>query len=305
MNGKDLVLVIAGSMVFGGLAGAAGAMLVAPHAGQADPGQDDLGEQVAKLERALDDTRVELKQSDRARDHLEERLTKAELRVAGLLEASGDASHGTRTLNGVAIADGPDDGVRSDIEPPSKDDAVREEAVRRHLVDLKTLALGDVKARLEKFKLAAQFRALPEEERWTKLQEDLRLTDPQVYEIKDALAERGEGLKAARTETTSEIETSLGGSPVKLVMANIDPEKSKEANDRFKKRVDDVLNEDQRKAWDDKGYDQALGSGRGGLSFRRSTSSGGTDGGSTDISIGVISTSSTPGTPSPSATGRK
>ena len=290
MNGKELGLVVVGAVLFGGGAGALAAHLVG--SGPAAVSDDTrFGDRVERLENALSDTRVELKKSQRARDHLEERLTKSELRLSGVLNDRGTGARNSVGAAGSGPEDAGDAGVahaartrQVDTEQRKAELGMRAKVLRSSITHLST----DFAAKMKKYKLAAKLRALPEDERWEKAREEMYLTDGQVTELQSAIAERDHLLKAARKQT--EIELPDGN---KFTTTTVDPTQMKTAQKAFSDRVDGVLNSDQKTAWSDKGYDQAFGNRRGARTMMITTSGksstpGG--GGGASISIGVFET---------------
>ena len=115
-------------------------------------------------------------------------------------------------------------------------------------------AVMELSSALQGLTAGLELRKLPEEERWEKAREDLGLTQNQIDEIRAATDARDEALEASMTVTHSE-----DGGGGRYTIKNLDPSKAKEANDAYRRRVENSLNEDQRTAWREKGYDRAFG----------------------------------------------
>ena len=121
---------------------------------------------------------------------------------------------------------------------------------------------------------SSALRRLPEAERWEKARDEIGLSNIQEDEIKSALAERDKAI-----EESMEVERDESGRSTRISVRSMDLEKTRAANQAYRRRVDNTLNDDQRKNWSEKGYDNAFGQGSMGVA--------------TVISIGTsISTSS-------------
>ena len=80
----------------------------------------------------------------------------------------------------------------------------------------------------------------------------------QVDELRDAVAD----YEAARKEAVTQEETT-SGSGVRTVFRRADSKKLAASRTEFERRVDNTLNTEQKKAWNDKGYSSAFGAGHG------------------------------------------
>jgi len=257
MRAKDLALVLAGAVIFGGGAGALAAYLLGSTAPPAEAPDSALAERVKRLELTLEDTQQKLRQTERRRGQLEEKVTKAEIRLAGIAnrEAAEEAAAAeTATVFGS-------DGTFT-VGGPGRSAGGRKKAVAGHVLGGKGRALQaislDMTNTLEQFRKAAALRALSEDERWDKAREDVHLTDGQILEIQSAIEERDAAIEAAKT--SEEVVTSSGST---MRTVKMDGEKMKAAQDKYGERVDNLLATDQKTAWKEGGYDRAFGKRRG------------------------------------------
>lgn len=100
-----------------------------------------------------------------------------------------------------------------------------------------------------------RLRGLPEDKRWEQAKADVGLSDTQVENLKRAVEERDAAMKDA---FAVEEETSAAGGAT-LSIRRMDPEKASTAQANYRKKVDDTLDQTQRKSWREKGYDHAFG----------------------------------------------
>jgi len=144
-------------------------------------------------------------------------------------------------------------------------------------------SLGDMKAAREaaegaqeRFAKSMKIRALPEDERWQYAADTLGLNSVQIDELRTAHTTMQDALKDAVTESTT---TGSGGGTV--MFRQVDGTKMAEAKTAFNERVDNALNDDQKKAWRDEGFANAMGGGRRNrIRMRAVHLGGGGDGGS-------------------------
>ncbi len=147
-------------------------------------------------------------------------------------------------------------------------------SVRLHDMETAAARMAEhAKALQQNFAKSMELRALPEDERWARIAEELGLNSVQVDELKAAQTTLQEGMKAAITQ-----ETKTTDSGAEFSFRQVDGEKMREARKAFDDRVTTVLNDEQKKAWTDGGYQRAVGGGRGAMVFSsgvRVRSSGG------------------------------
>ena len=101
-----------------------------------------------------------------------------------------------------------------------------------------------------------ELRALPEAERWDKAREEVGLNDVQVDEIKAALEARDKTIDESMV-----IERDENDGKSRISVRRMDFAKTREANDAYKERIHNVLNDEQKKSWTEKGYENAFGRG--------------------------------------------
>jgi hypothetical protein len=109
-----------------------------------------------------------------------------------------------------------------------------------------------------------RLRMMPEDKRWEQAKTDVGLNDAQVETLKAAVAERDAAMKEAfevEEETTAGTEGRLDST---IRIRRLDPEKAASAQSNYRKRVNETLDENQRKSWREKGYDHAMGRHPGG-----------------------------------------
>jgi hypothetical protein len=102
---------------------------------------------------------------------------------------------------------------------------------------------------------AMKLRQLPEEERWQKAKDDLALSWNQVEDLKRAIEERD---KLTTESMQVEQKTGPDGSS-QITIQRPDVAKMAKAQGDYHEKVGRVLNDEQKKNWRSKGYDQAFG----------------------------------------------
>ena len=113
-------------------------------------------------------------------------------------------------------------------------------------------AIGD------RMKKSAELRALPEEERWTKARDALGLSGGQEEELKAAIKERAEAMRAA-VVVENRGENAGPGAAEGISVRVPDIEKIRDARTKYDERVHATLTPEQSKKWRDDGYEAALG----------------------------------------------
>ncbi len=276
MRSTDLAVVFGIALVVGAGAGFAASAMSTPEA--VDDGAATLEQQVDELGSELREVRGEWKKSERARDRLADRLARAESRLAqieGLTnrsDGSVDATAAGRPSAEDVIAGPREAAVARNYDRLLKDLARKPgtEAVRAQLTQ-------ELEERTKRIHLAAQLRAMPEEERWAKAQADLNLSASQVADLKDAMAVRETRIEEGKSVT--EMDLPNGG---RFKRVKLDQEVVKAAQTEYDERLDRVLGRDQKAAWKDKGYENAFGRPRGNVV---SLTSGAKGGGTSTIQI--------------------
>ncbi len=244
-------LVVAATL--GAVAGGAVGIL----SGDRDAGPDPLlMDRLDEIGRNMDALRTS---ANAARDDVadvRERLVAVELDLSERESRAG-------AVPGAAAAPSADPDAAAAAAPEaSADDALR--ALRRGLPghERRVIDMTSAIAGQERFVKGMKIRAMPEDERWRYAAEKLGLNSVQVDELRAAQAVLQEGLKEAVVEETTE---SGGGS---ITFRRVDGNKLREVQSAFRARVDNALNDDQKKAWKDEGFSHAMGRSRGAVWMR-------------------------------------
>jgi len=116
--------------------------------------------------------------------------------------------------------------------------------------------LTDVNGHLKGLTKSFELRRLPEEERWAKARDEVGLTRVQEDEIRAALAERDQAI-----EESMNVERDEDDGNTRISIRSMDFAKTSAANEAYRKRVDNTLNDNQKKSWRESGYDNAFGRG--------------------------------------------
>jgi hypothetical protein len=109
---------------------------------------------------------------------------------------------------------------------------------------------------LGSFGAGMELRKLPETERWQKAKDDLGLTWNQVEDLKKAVADRDAAIK-----DSANVEKKTGPNGGTITISRSDPAKVAHAQADYHDRVNQTLNDEQKKNWQAKGYDHAFGKG--------------------------------------------
>lgn len=267
MTTKDFVLVVLVGGV-AGLAAAFGATLARePAAGAAAP--DDLAARLDRIETALARAAEGQKEAKESVTKLNERVTALQIDVSSAHEESIRAK------------------AESAATDPKIEPAARPGRAKRPLAfptsggkdggkDGGTFTVGGLgegvhnpgelagiedvlKARLAGLGEGIRLRMLPEADRWKKAQEELRLTDGQIDNLKAAITARDTAMRESM-----QIETSNAGGTSNITIRRVDPAKAAVAQQEYDRQVTNVLDSEQKKSWDAKGYNRAFGGSGGG-----------------------------------------
>jgi hypothetical protein len=117
----------------------------------------------------------------------------------------------------------------------------------------------------ERMKKMAELRQKPEEERWAAARDALGLSGAQEEELKAALKERNEAMRAAIKMETKDAPGSDGSPQISVAIP--DASKMVDARKKYDDRVNSALSADQSKKWRDDGYEGALGGGMRTMTF--------------------------------------
>jgi len=248
-------LQILGLLVAAGAVGAVAGGLVGAFSDRPAPaGNDLLLERLDELARNVDALRDAAGASRDDVADLRERLVAVELELADRPATSIPIAGAPDALPGAAAPDLTAEELTADLER------------RRHDMELRArdmeLAAGRAAEMKDRMLKGLRIRALPEEERWQLAADTLGLNSVQVDEIKAAHAELQEALKEAVVEETTEAD---GGA---LRFRRVDGNKMREAREAFQARVDHALNDEQKEAWRDEGFDAAFARRSGLPTFR-------------------------------------
>jgi hypothetical protein len=278
MTGKELLLVLVGAATAAGAGGVAAATLMndAP-AGDGD--STALLERLDKLGTSLDDTNEILAESRDEIGGLRTRIEAVELGMHGSRGAPTTTDSGRRRVGSMhlgstrveEVGDGEEVEFASSFAGTEEEMQAHMDKAMKALGEklqtgggsprLGTLFSEDVRlegltSSLSGLTKSFELRRLPENERWDRAREEVGLTDMQVEEIQAAIEERD---KAIDESMVIEREEEDGAS--RFSVRRMDLDKTREANEAYRKRVDNTLNDDQKKAWKDNGYENAFGRG--------------------------------------------
>lgn len=272
MTSKDLLLVCLVAGAVG--AGAAFAASVLHEPRPAPELSDELAARLDRIENALARAAEGQKEAKEATSRLNERVTSLQIDVGAAREEAAQASRAASETRPEASAE---DGQATRPGRAKRPFVFRGgEALapggrvllggKEGSADVALEALRgqmpEISKRLESLGKGLGLRVLPEAERWKKAQDELRLSDGQVQFLKDAVAERDKAMKEMMVETSEDAE---GGS--RITIKRLDPAKAAQAQSDYQRKVAQTLDSEQKKGWDEKGYDNAFGGAGGGRSI--------------------------------------
>lgn len=199
----------------------------------------------------------------------------------------------------AVVPEGSEEGAAA---PDGMSDEVKTALLRARALDLEkriadvAAAVPQATAMKERFTKGMRIRAMPEDQRWQHAADTLGLNSVQVDELKAAHQELQDGLKAAIVEETTE----AGGGVT--TFRRVDGNKMRDAQQAFQSRVDNALNDEQKKAWHDEGFGHAMGRSRGAAFIAprrlRAVDVGSGDGRTGTATIEIVTTEVLEGTPS-------
>ncbi len=277
MTGKELVLLLVGSAAAAGAGGVGAARLI--NDGPAnDAGQSALLARLDELGASLEATNGILTESRDEIGALRGRMEAVELRLNGARAAALTTASGRRHVaaparRGATTLRSGEDGVLDLTTAGEGGVPVQLEKALAGLAEslgehagggmigtmiegggsLRVLN-GELGGTLAGLRRSFALRRLPEEERWEKAREDVGLNDVQIDEIRSALVERDAAIERAMVVARDESDGNAG-----ISVRRLDFAKTREADQAYRKRVDNTLNDQQKKAWNDGGYDRAFG----------------------------------------------
>ncbi|MCE9637900.1 MAG: hypothetical protein K8T90_19540 [Planctomycetes bacterium] len=273
MTTKDFVLFV----LVGGVAGLAAAfgatMAREPAVGASAP--DDLAARLDRIETALARAAEGQKEAKESVTKLNERVTALQIDVSTAHEESLRAKAETAAAD-VEAAGRPGRAKRPlAVTSPGNNGTTPPtftfggqigEGVR---LDGGSLVIDDaMKVRLAGLSEGLRLRMLPEADRWKKAQDDLHLTDGQIDNLKAAITARDTAMRESM-----QIETSNENGNSNITIRRVDPAKAATAQQEYDRQVTNVLDSEQKKSWDEKGYNRAFGGSGGGAVMIASSSS--------------------------------
>jgi hypothetical protein len=274
MNAKDLGVVCLVAGVVG--AGAAFGSTFVQGASPAPGVPDELAARLDRIENALARVAETQKEAKEATAKLNERVTSLQMDVgAARAEAAEAVKSAASPQDGSSKAAPGESAARPGrAKRPafhfSTDSGTTATEAGAHVVlggteDADRL-LGSkeiaeqISKRLAAVSEGLKLRMLPEADRWKKAQDELRLSDGQVESLKTAIADRDKAMKEMMQVETAPDD----GGASKITIRRLDPAKAAQAQNDYQKKVGQTLDSEQKKAWDEKGYDSAFGGPSGG-----------------------------------------
>lgn len=250
MKASHLVGLVVVAGAFGAIAGGvAGAFSMSP----AETEDSVLLTRLSDVAKGIDALRDAAAENRDAVADVSERIVAVELEVARQASARESARR-TAGVPGLTVPEWTTQGGPGGEPPPGVRDAI---ALRT--ADL-TARMKDMRAATgmqHRFAKGMKIRAMPEEERWQYAADTLGLNSVQVDEIRGATDVLQEAIKGAVTKSTT---TTAGGATV--MFHRVDGAKMAEARKTFSERVDNALNDEQKKSWKEEGFANAMGRGR-------------------------------------------
>jgi hypothetical protein len=276
MTGKELLLVLVGAAT-AAAAGGIAATTIMNDTTSNNADQTALLDRLDKLNAGIEDTNSILETNAREISGLRGRMEAVESGLHGRRAAPLTTESGRRHVERAGSAtieevgdgrsvdfstsfEGAEDEMKAHMEEALKglkaSLADGSQPVRIGRILGENGEIAGITGALEGLQRSFELRALPEGERWDKAREELGLNDVQVDEIKAALEERD-----AAIDESMVVERDEDDGSSRISVRRMDFAKTREANEAYKKRVDNVLNDDQKKSWKDKGYENAFGRG--------------------------------------------
>lgn len=274
MQAKDFTVMAAIAIVAGATAGIAGGMIRGADTSEADANAA-LTAQLDKIESRLAATLDELKESRTELADLKDRVSAAEIAARDVQQAFKD---GGGVLDGESPRPGRARRTASITGPDGKELPVGARRIQlgngeKGGFTFSTggngedgnveMVLGSPEIRGELTKAmqgitnSFRLRGMPEDKRWEKAREELGLNDGQIDALKQAVAARDAAMKdSMRIE-----QESNGTDGSRITIRGMDPEKAQVANKAYEDKVNETLDESQRKGWNEKGYSHAFGRG--------------------------------------------
>lgn len=269
MTGRELVLVILGAGLAGGASGVAVNLAMTPKEPPVAQVPPEVAERLKSAEASLEKARSESEASHKRVTELQERVTVAEMKLSeqAIAARNGEATRfdvpgGLKSPRTGLFRAGAGDHAAAG-EPFEINLGEMGVAISDDLGAEVAKAVGDLGAsgttmppELAAFREGLALRKLPEADRWQKAKDDLGISWNTVEDLKRAISERDAAMKEA---ITTEKRTGPNGG--QITIQRPDPAKAAHAQADYHDKVGRALSEDQRKTWQNKGYENAFGSG--------------------------------------------
>jgi hypothetical protein len=267
MTAKDLLLVVAVAAGAGGAAAFAAGLTHEPPPPPADDASAKILERLDRIENALAGSREDAKRAREAAADLSERVAAVEIEQRKAAQPGGpggDDAASAEPVRRIRRALGPRAAIdHGDVQIAFGGEAeefpLDKEGLKIAIPHLEK-ELEGIGGELKGLSNGMRLRMLPEDKRWEQAKTDLGLSDTQVDTLKRAVEERDAAMKDAFQVE----EESAGADDSSIRIRRIDPEKASAAQADYRRKVDDALDENQRKGWRENGYDHAMGKHGGG-----------------------------------------
>ncbi len=290
MKAAHVLGILGFATVLGAVAGAA--MTIAGSGdGNVSAGEAIVLDRIGDLATSVDGLRDSVREQRNAVLDLEERLVATELEMASRrAEAAAAAAAPPTSMpsSTPAWTDAPGTLPNVAFDGPAGFKADLAEKLRDAMMAQKAASMEAAASMRDRFKKSMELRALPEDERWQRAEDELGLTTVQVDEIRAAKTDFDAAMKEAITEETK---TTDGG--FSSTFRRIDGQKMRAARTAFDDRVANTLTSEQKDAWNNDGWKGAL-TGGSSSPIRIHRAGGLRDGGGgtgdTGVGIEIIST---------------
>ncbi len=250
MKASHLVGLVVVAGAFGAVAGGvAGAFSTSP----AETEDSVLLTRLSDVAKGIDALRDAAAANRDAVADVSERIVAVELEVARQA-SEREAGRPTAGVPGVTVPEWTIQSGPGGEPPPGVRDAI---SVRTADLDGRLWDVRSATGMQQRFAKGMKIRAMPEEERWQYATDTLGLNSVQVDEIRGATEVLQEAMKSAVTKSTTT--TANGGT---VMFHQVDGAKMAEARKTFSERVDNALNDEQKKSWNEEGFANAMGAGR-------------------------------------------
>ena len=275
MTGKELVLLLGGTGLAAGGGGIAAANVLAQPAEARDDSAlierlDEIAGQVEATRAALDESRTEQRRMQRRMQQIDIEVGQASrlaAQPAAARSVLSSAVPGVWSTSATERGDAAEEVARRLEGVSQRLGTLIEADGSKIATSLGTTLAGTeievegleqltshISSRLSGLTKGLELRLLPEEQRWKRAREELGLSQVQEDEIKAAITARNDALS-----TALDVRKDHEGEGVTMTVKTVDPASIRKAQEAYDKRVQNVLNDEQRKGWKDGGFDNAFG----------------------------------------------